>query len=831
MGFLPAFFSFSQVPVTNSSADIYLQLKKLNVLGSVLYIAAHPDDENNGLLPYFAKEKLYRTGYLSITRGDGGQNLIGSEQGVELGLIRTQELLAARRIDGAEQFFTRAYEFGFSKSSEEALRIWNKEKILSDVVWVIRQYQPDVIIKRFPPDARAGHGHHAASAILADEAFIAAADPTKFPEQFQFGVKPWQAKRLVWNTFNFGGTNTTGDDQLKIDVGGYNTLLGKSYGELGGEARSMHKSQGEGRPRRRGPAIEFFTPSGGEAAKTDLMDGIVYDWKRLDGGGKIQGMISDVITAYQFEQPELSVPALVKVYQAIKTLTPGLWRNRKLLEVQQIIEACAGLFCEATTAQPSVAQGDSLRISFFFNKRKPANITVKSIRIENFDTTVSTMLGVNQNVVFNRLQAVAPDKIISQPYWLTYPQLEGSFDVKDQLLIGKAENDPSFEAAFIATIEGVDFTLNRAVQYKYVDAAKGELYQPLALLPKVEVNYAKENFVSLSGLPVKTQAHFKSNVKEPAKYVFNQDYSKKWMTDKPSFIYDATGATEAYASGTFTQQSYNTNTSEAITITSNDGKYDGYTRVIEYDHIPTITYFPKAKAHLVKVDIKTVGKNVGYIPGAGDKLPEALASLGYNVKVLDEADITEEGLKPFDAIVIGIRAYNLYEYLTNKNDVLNAYLNNGGNILSQYIKSNNVGSKRLKIGPYPFTINSGLRITEEDAKVQFILPAHPALNYPNKITEKDFEGWVQERSTYQAEQADDHYDKLISMNNTNEKESNGSLIIAKYGKGNFAYVSLVLFRQLPAGVPGAYRLLANLVALPKNNINDATPVAPKIMMH
>ncbi|HEY8689357.1 MAG TPA: PIG-L family deacetylase, partial [Chitinophagaceae bacterium] len=331
----------SQSQKTYTSSEILLQLKKLNVLGSVLYVGAHPDDENNPLLPWLANEKLYRTAYLSLTRGDGGQNLIGDEQGVELGLIRTQELLAARKVDGAEQYFTRAYEFGFSKSSEEALRIWDREKILSDVVWVIRQYQPDVIIKRFPPDARAGHGHHAASAILADEAFTAAADPKRFPEQFKYGVKPWQAKRIMWNTFNFGSTNTTSEDQLKIDIGGYNSLLGKSYGEMGGDARTMHKSQGEGRPRNRGQSIQYFVTTAGDNAKTDLMDGVVTDWKRINGGDGIQSMINNIIGNYKTDQPELSVPALVKLYQSIKALPQSNWTNKKLNEVQQIIEECS----------------------------------------------------------------------------------------------------------------------------------------------------------------------------------------------------------------------------------------------------------------------------------------------------------------------------------------------------------------------------------------------------------------------------------------------------------------------------------------------------------
>lgn len=807
----------TQVPPTYNSADIYMQLKKLKVLASVLYVAAHPDDENNSLLPYFAKEKLYRTGYLSLTRGDGGQNLIGPEQGIELGLIRTQELLAARRIDGAEQFFTRAYEFGFSKSYEEALRIWDHQKVLSDVVWVIRQYQPDVIIKRFPPDSRAGHGHHAASAIIADEAFVAAADPNKFPEQFKYGVKPWQAKRIVWNGFNFGGVNTTAEDQLKADVGIYNALLGESYGEIGGEARSMHKSQGEGRPRRRGQIIEYFTTTGGDSAKKDLMDGVVTDWKRLPGGDKIQVMINDIVNHYNLAQPALSVPALVKLYQSIKALPESNWRNRKLDETQKIIEACTALFSEATSTQQTVVQGDVLTTTFFLNKRSDVNVVLKSIRLENFDTSFSTTLSNNQNISINKILPVAADKKISQPYWLEYPQTESMFDVRDQTLIGKAENDPSFMATYVVNIEGVDFVIKRAVQYKVVDAAKGELYQPIVVLPKMELNYTKDNFVSIYGAPVKAMVHVKSNTRGASTYKVVQHYSSNYSNDRSEFDYNTSNNAESFITGTFASKSNNTNTTEQVSLTADNDNYSGYTKVIAYDHIPTITYFPKAKANLVKVDLKTFGHNIGYINGAGDKVPDALTSMGYNVTFLNEADITEDNLKQYDAIVVGVRAYNLYDFLTDKNEILNAYVRNGGNLIVQYMKSNQVGSKRIKAGPYPFSISTGLRVTEEDAAVKFLLPNHPALNYPNKITDKDFEGWVQERSTYQADQSDEHYEKPLAMNDKGEKESNGSLAIAKYGQGNFVYVSLVLFRQLPAGVPGAYRLMANLIALPKNN--------------
>ena len=808
--------TYSQSPKTYTSSEILLQLKKLNVLGSVLYVGAHPDDENNALLPYLANEKLYRTAYLSLTRGDGGQNLIGDEQGVELGLIRTQELLAARKVDGAEQFFTRAYEFGYSKSSDEALRIWDREKILSDVVWVIRQFQPDVIIKRFPP-TRGGHGHHSASAILADEAFTAAADPKRFPEQFKYGVKPWQAKRIMWNTFNFGGTNTTSEDQLKVDIGGYNSLLGKSYGEMGGEARTMHKSQGEGRPRRRGQSFEYFVTTSGEPAKTEIMDGVISDWKRINGGDAVQSMINNIIQNYKPDAPELSVLSLIKLYQSIKVLPGSNWRNKKLDEVQQLIEECSALYVEATSSQQRVVQGDTLRISFFLNERKAVNVTFKNIKLENFDSAFSIPLPANQNVTIAKTLSVAPDKKISQPYWLEYPLVGGTFEVRDQTMIGKAENDPSFEAIFLVNIAGEDFTIKRAVQYRVIDPVKGDVYQPIPVLPKVELNYTKDNFISLNNSPVKVEAKIKSNeTNDAGSLQLYQQYSKNWKWNEGHSSLNSIPETskEKYWTGTFSSQSKETNTTEEIKLRTSDGKYDGYTKTIAYDHIPTITYFPKAKTNLVKLDIKIIGKKIGYIIGAGDKVPQALEAMGYEVKTLSEADITDDNLKQFDAIITGIRAYNIYEYLSNKNDVLMRYVQNGGNLIVQYLKSNQVGSKRVRVGPYPFTIDAGSRVTEEDAKVNFLLPDHPALNYPNKITEKDFEGWVQERSTYQVSQMDEHYQTPLGMNDKDEKQSNGSLAIAKYGKGNFVYASLVFFRQLPAGVPGAYRLMANLIGLP-----------------
>lgn len=825
---------FAQTPAVNNSADIFLQLKKLNVLGSVLYIAAHPDDENNSLLPYLAKEKLYRTAYLSLTRGDGGQNLIGSEQGIELGLIRTQELLAARRLDGAEQYFSRAFEFGFSKNANEALHIWDKEKVLSDVVWVIRNYKPDVIITRFPGDARAGHGHHAASSILANEAFKAAADPTKFPEQLKY-VSTWQAKRILWNTFNFGGANTTSEDQLKIDVGALNPLLGESFGEIGGEARSMHKSQGTGSTRRRGAMYEYFLTTGGEAPKNGLMDGINIDWSRIKDGESVQQSINKIIHDYNFEHPENSVDSLVEVYKHISRLDDhGVWWNEKLKELQNLILECSGIFADATSDNEFAVLGEKININFFVNRRTNAKISLETVALNSaetnsFDSSLNNNLSFNQNISFNKTFFVSNSKQLTQPYWLEKPMTGiGMFNVDDQNLIGRAENEPAYTARFTFKANGISFIVKKPVQYKVVDPVKGEIYQPIVVIPPLIVSLSPDillNNVNRANKIISNpsfQLQYKSNFagnKIPATIHLKQGdsiiYSKDTLIDfEAGKIYTLSFPLKNVYHKNLDQ---NINAAIELTVNGNKHNYTHYLREIKYDHIPDLHYLYKDNIIVVNDEIKTAGKKIGYIIGAGDKVPDALLQLGYDLKYLSEEDLVEDNLKQFDAIVVGIRAYNIYEWLTNKNDVLNKYVENGGNLIVQYLKSNLVGSKNIKVGPYKFLVNSGSRITEEDAKVNFILPQHSVLNYPNKITDADFKNWVQERSTYQAEQSDTHFETPLSMKDSGDKEeTKGSLVIAKYGKGNFAYVSLVLFRQLPAGNAGAYKIMANLIALPKN---------------
>ena len=636
-------FSSAQTPATYNSADIYLQLKKLNVLGSVLYIAAHPDDENTRLLTYFSKEKLYRTGYMSLTRGDGGQNLIGDEQGIDLGLIRTQELLSARRNDGAEQFFSRAYDFGFSKSADEALRLWNHDKILSDVVWVIRNFQPDVIITRFPGDERAGHGHHAASEILAKEAFTAAADPTKFPEQLKYGVQPWQAKRILWNTFNFGGNNTTGNDQYKMDIGEYNPLLGKSMGEIAGESRSQHKSQGFGASRQRGESYEFFSLTAGEPVKDSLFDDVTTTWQRVQGSDKIEQGIDKIISDYKFEHPENSVNALVELYKSIEQLPEGYWRNKKLNEVKQLIIECSGIYIDATTSDEFAIPQQKFAVQFLINKRLNDDVQLKNIKMLSFDSAVNANLSTDVNFNFTHNFWVDKSTPVTQPYWLQYPlDSIGSFTVNDQQLIGKAQSDAAFSASFTFTINGTDITIEKPVQYKFTDPVKGELYEPFIVInpisvslepPVILTNIKQENTVIKNDEVHVQVKSFIESAKTKMQLFFVQGKDSTIIKDSTvdleyNRLYDFNFPLNSF---------YKKDKSEpvvAVKIKADNytKAYSGDLHTIEYGHIPYIHYTATDEIKVINEEVKTVGKNIGYITGAGDKLPQSLQQMGYECK-------------------------------------------------------------------------------------------------------------------------------------------------------------------------------------------------------
>ncbi|WP_126243795.1 PIG-L family deacetylase [Chitinophaga rhizosphaerae] len=794
------------------AADIQLQLQKLNTLGSVLYVAAHPDDENTRLLGFLAREGKYRTGYLSLTRGDGGQNLIGNEQAELLGLIRTQELLAARRIDGAEQFFTRANDFGFSKNPEETFTIWDRRKVLGDVVWVIRKFRPDVIICRFPADSRAGHGHHTASAMLAAEAFKAAADPTQYPEQLK-SVEVWQAKRLLWNTFNFGSNNTISEDQFKMQVGAYNALLGKGYGEIAAESRSQHKSQGFGVPSGRGNATEYFMTIQGEAPSKDLMDGINTTWARVPGADAVAQQIQAVTKDYRAEAPSASVPALLAVRKSLLALPDGYWKTQKLKETEQLIIACSGIWAEAFSTSAEVVPGGPMKSQLQIINR--SNVPVRLEKV-TYNGTENTSLA--RDLAFNELNTIPADFPLpaetpfSQPYWLQDPHPLGAYVIRDNNMVGYPENKPSLTATFFLRFGDQAIPLRRPFIYKFTDPVKGEVYNPLVIAPPV-VSYLQNQVyiytqAAPQAVPVKVRAiqpGVSGKVKLRLPQGFSADqaaipFSLKEKGDETEVVFQVKPQQVNGRQLTDTM---------SVSVEVNGKEYTNSMTVIAYDHIPAITLFPPTEARLVTLNLKYNGRNIGYIPGAGDKVAESLRQVGYTVTMLGEKEIMQGNLSGYDAIITGVRAYNTQERLRYWQPRLLEYVKNGGTLLIQYNTSGALVTNQL--GPYPFTLSRD-RVTDEHAAVTFLTPQDRSMTYPNALTTADFNGWVQERGLYFPANADAQYVQPFSMKDPGGKDLSGSTLVARYGKGKYVYTGLSFFRQLPAGVPGAYRLFVNLIA-------------------
>ena len=809
--------SMAQPPQVWDAANIKFHLNKLGVLGRVLYLAAHPDDENTMLIGYLSKGKMYETAYLSCTRGDGGQNLIGSEQGSELGLIRTEELLAARGIDGGKQFFSSANDFGFSKSAKETLKIWGHERILENIVWVIRQYQPDIIITRFPEDARAGHGHHWTSAILAHEAFKAAADPNRFKEQLD-QVKPWQAKRLLWNTFNFGSHNTTAPDQFHITTGGYNALLGESYGQIAANSRSMHKSQGFGSAPYWGNRMEYFKTIEGEAPRTTLMDGIVTDWSRIKGGTEIGKRIAMVTQRFNMDNPGASVNDLLRIYKAINALPEGRWKREKLKETKTLILACAGLFADATTADEVVATGSHTPVQIRVMHRSDVPLQLIGYDLDGMHTAIGQALRQGEAYTTSKQLNVTTNEGISSPYWLRQQHPIGYYHIQDRDLIGRPMNPPAYTVSLQLMIAGTALSVDLPVQYRHTDDVQGELYQPLVIAPPVVVNVNDPIVLLSKEQPSKTVRVEIKSYKAQEKGTIHIELPDQFEVSQNdlAFQLDKAGDSKSMSFNIHLKPGLSASVSkEAKIYALVDGKrYNRGMEVITHSHIPKITLFPEAITKIVGLDISTTGKNIGYISGAGDKVPDALKQLGYQVTPILSTAISDKELMSFDAIITGIRAYNINTLLRPMQPRLLNYVKNGGVLVVQYNKNGTMVADPL--GPYPFKVSAD-RVTEEDAAVKWLLPDNRAMKFPNQLQPEDFNGWIQERGLYFTTDADVHYKRLFEMHDTDSRPLDGSTLVCTYGKGKYVYSCLDFFRELPAGVPGAFRLFVNLLAKPADH--------------
>ncbi|ADR20217.1 PIG-L domain-containing protein [Marivirga tractuosa] len=813
-------FSIAQVKEPVPASEILHQMEKLQNTTRVLYVAAHPDDENTRFIAYVENGKKFEAAYLSLTRGDGGQNVIGPELREGLGLIRTQELLAAREIDGGQQFFTRANDFGYSKNPSETFNKWGKEEVLSDAIWTIRNFQPDIIVTRFNKTPGITHGHHTASAILAHEAFKMAGDKTAFPEQLEF-TNIWQPKKIYWNTSSwFFRRNEDFDKSQYVteNAGGYSPLLGISYTEMAALSRSRHKSQAFGTAGSRGDEIEYFEFWDGPENAKEIFNGVDHSWSKFKNGKTIQKAIDKLVDDFEPKKPEASIDQLFVIKQLIEKLDDSAVKNDKLKAIEDLILNCAGFYHLFYHDHPYISPGDQINLNMELVNRSDADLKVigASINAIGEDLDIAGELSNNDVKLQSFAIKIPEDFPYSNPYWLDDPSANGLYKVENQKLIGKAENDPAIIAEINLSINGNKFSFSSPLKYKSSDRISGEIIQPLYVIPPLSIEFGEEvSIFTNTGQEKEISIKVKA-LKDNISGLLELDLPAGWKAETDQLDLS------------FENLVRNSTKEFKINLTSGgeEGKYDlrAFARIdeksvgksvqeIQYDHIPNQIIIRNASQKLVLADVKTKGKKIAYIEGAGDAVDEALVAMGYQVDFINIESISIEELKQYDAVVAGIRAYNVNSALQVHYGKMNDYMNSGGVYMVQYNTTYSLPD--TDFWPYPLDLSRD-RITVEQASMEFINPDHSALNYPNKITAEDFEGWVQERGLYFPDKWDKNYVPILAGNDPDETTKKGALLIADYGKGKFVYTGLSFFRELPAGVPGAYRLLANLLARNSN---------------
>ncbi|WP_179320344.1 PIG-L family deacetylase [Winogradskyella helgolandensis] len=816
----------AQQPKTYNSSEIYEAVQKLNVLGSVLYIAAHPDDENTRLISYMSNQVKARTAYLSLTRGDGGQNLIGPEIRELLGVIRTQELLGARRVDGGEQRFSRANDFGYSKHPDETLEIWNEDEVLADVVWAIRKFKPDVIINRFD-HRRAGqtHGHHTASAILSLKAFDIANDASKYPSQLTL-TETWQPKRLFYNTswWRYGSQEAFDkldkSNMLSFDIGTYYSSKGKSNNEIAALASSQHLSQGFGRLSQRGSQDEYIEFLKGESLNSsdNIFEGIDTSWNRVAGGKVIGDILKKIETNFNFKNPASHLPQLLEAYKLLQIIKDEHWKTIKTKELKTIIEACAGLYLEVSANTPNAAPNADVTLNMEVVNRSTANIDLVSYNLSTLSTGISKKmtLASNHKLNFEEGITIPSHSNYTTPYWLNTKSTLGMYTVKDQSLIGLPETPRTVFVDFNLLIEGTPINFTKPVIYRYSKPDKGELYRPFEIIPIVSASLSDEVYIFENDQQKEIEVSVKAG-KDNIDGFVQMAYPKGWQVvpEKQNIKISNKGDIQKVMFTVIPPK----NQSEGLITPMVNIEGEFYTdeiMEIDYAHIPFQMVLMPSESKVVRLNIKTEGTNIGYIEGAGDAVPESLRQIGYHVTIIKPEQISPENLDDFDAIVVGIRAYNIVEDLIFKQRFLLDYVKEGGNLIIQY--NTNRGIKVDNLAPFDMQVSRD-RVTDENALVTILDPNHPILNFPNKIGAQDFDGWVQERGLYFPDKWSKEFTPLLAFNDIGENSKEGALLVAKYGKGNYIYTGLSFFREFPAGVPGAYRLFANLLSAGKQEYN------------
>jgi LmbE family N-acetylglucosaminyl deacetylase len=821
-------------------AGIAQELRSLGTTGTVLHIAAHPDDENTELITYLSLGRGYRAAYLSLTRGDGGQNELGKDFDEKLGVLRTQELLAARRLDHGRQFFTRAIDFGYSKTPEETLRFWNRDAVLGDVVRIIRQFRPDVIVTRFPiPPGSGGHGHHTASAILAVEAFKLAGDPAAYPEQLAQGLTVWQPKRVLWNSFRIGtaGPGALNGPVFKQDIGGTDPVSGQEFGTIAARSRAMHQTQGLAgavNRARTGPNEQSFmllageplpgdrpgqTPAGqqaGTVSTDDLMNGVDTTWARYPGGVEIGELTAAALAQFKTDDPAASVPALLALRTKLIAVPSDPLVTDKLDQLDRIILSCLGLKVETTVTRAEALPGETIQIHYAIN------LAARNIPVRYQFTRSPVLKGsveldrdlVAGEVLEGSLNGVLlPDTPVTQPYWLRADGAAGISRVDDPALIGRAENPPAVPLYHSFLVGGQTLVIPGEPVPQTADARR----QRLDVIPPVSFALNSDIYLVPPGATKSVTVELTAaragsggvlRLELPPGWSAApgpQDFHLPNVGDKSTFTF---ALSSPFAGGA----------GRLRAVATVDGRnYSNRREELRYAHLPVQLLQPPARARLASFPLATKGVTIGYLPGAGDSVAECIAQMGYVVRLLTGSDLTPVKLQGLDAVVIGVRAFNERTDLKDAFPGLLAWVDQGGTVIAQYNRPN--GLLATTLGPYALSIDGpapALRVTDETAPVTLLSPDHAALNTPNKINPADFDGWVQERGAYFPSKWDEErYTALLGMSDPGEAPLRSSVLVAKHGKGHYVYTGIGFFRQLPAGVPGAYRLFANLLALGK----------------
>ncbi|MEQ9064591.1 MAG: PIG-L family deacetylase [Vicingaceae bacterium] len=806
--FLPITSLFSQ----RSSSELIEELGRLKSPYRIMYLAAHPDDENTRLISYLTGHLKADVAYLSLTRGSGGQNLIGPEKGPHLGILRTEELLAARRIDHGRQFFTRAIDFGYSKTSEESFTMWGEQEVLHDVVYIMRHFKPHIVIDRFPPNNYAGHGHHQASAILSDEAFDLCSDSVKFPMQIdRFGI--WSPSRLYFNSSSWWDKTLperAKNDQLikEINVGVYNENLGYSYNELSAFSRSQHKSQGFGSAASRGDQFEYLEFIKGEVTNNELLNEGMLDeadrsWLALST------IIDSIIDSFDFNHPDASVPKLIALRRRVVDLATNHVRfNEKLSLLDNIIFGCLGLNVEVTCQKPVFT--DNQEIIAQISAINRSSVPTSLIEVQTANDVLSWNRMLENNVVFTDTFLLAGGESLkfSNPFWIG-PEGDNLYHFDPEYLTESSSQVNFPKVKVKLAILGDSIEREFPVIYQWTDRVKGGLEKNISILPEVTIAFDQRIYFPDSGAirgNVLLKVHGNSEVS--GRLVFRGDTSLHLKSDDEIVIKNTGAAILHPFELGYSSLDLSNATIKMAFVTNNDTFDLEYSEIV-YDHIrPQMALLPCA-AKVVPVEFGQSPGRIAYIPGPDNEMIEYLRDAGCEIEDFDESDFLSDKLSSFDVLLFGIRSLNVNPNLNNYSLQVQSFIRSGGTAILLYQTSR--GMESPKISPYPFTI-SRKRITDERAETKILKPEHPLLNKPFKITLADFDGWNQERGLYFADDRSEKFNVLFAWHDPEETDEFGGMIVAKYGKGAFIYTGISFFRHIPAGVSGSYKLLYNTLS-------------------